>query len=354
MYTMGTNTAKPYKIQESDGLRRIGITAVDMANLRKKADKLLNIDDDYFLCLQDGTEVTTEKYFQSLPPQTCFVFVSPEERSLEMDLSQVEKLTREISQKLSLRNIQAWEEVQKFLTGDNSEIVNRVLLDYINTLQLNIDQETREEDEAWFDGLPNKFRTKEAVMRAGAQSRIRNYYHKTNQYVDEQNVGENVSSLMEIFRQTLRSNEYHGDYFVRSAEKHRLCDELGWFMCQGAFNSEICEMKHSINPYGSKEARIVFSTWNLDHVIEKSREVFPTFVQAVEDCPKGFEVNWQYFYNLLFTTVNLKLVHIACHIKNVHVGKKCDRKEFYRKITKSRARKAKYVPDLTVKKKRRR
>jgi DNA fragmentation factor beta subunit len=27
--------------------------------------------------------------------------------------------------------------------------------------------------------------------------------------------------------------------------------------------------EHTINPYSSREERILFSTWNLDHVIER-------------------------------------------------------------------------------------
>lgn len=34
---------------------------------------------------------------------------------------------------------------------------------------------------------------------------------------------------------------------------------------QGSFEQEACPSLHSINPYGSRESRIVFSTWNLDH-----------------------------------------------------------------------------------------
>lgn len=29
---------------------------------------------------------------------------------------------------------------------------------------------------------------------------------------------------------------------------------------------DACASKHSINPYGSRESRVFFSTWNLDHV----------------------------------------------------------------------------------------
>lgn len=29
---------------------------------------------------------------------------------------------------------------------------------------------------------------------------------------------------------------------------------------------DACASKHSINPYGNRESRVLFSTWNLDHV----------------------------------------------------------------------------------------
>ena len=35
-------------------------------------------------------------------------------------------------------------------------------------------------------------------------------------------------------------------------------------------------------------------------------------------------INKDYFYDLLFTRKNLKLVHIVCHDKQEHLGKKCD------------------------------
>lgn len=73
--------------------------------------------------------------------------------------------------------------------------------------------------------------------------------------------------LLDDLRQELHFNSYNGNYFGRSAKKNdRMCDEHGWFKCEGKFNQKICAKCHSINPYGSKEARIVFSTWNLDHV----------------------------------------------------------------------------------------
>ena len=36
------------------------------------------------------------------------------------------------------------------------------------------------------------------------------------------------------------------------------------------------------------------------------------------------KINLEYFYDLLFTRKNLKLVHIVCHDKQEHLGKTCD------------------------------
>jgi hypothetical protein len=81
---MGTNTTKPYKIQEVNGVGRLGITASDLKDLKKQAVKRLNISDDFEPHLDDDTKVSTEEYFQRLPPQTCFTFRAPYKDKLEM------------------------------------------------------------------------------------------------------------------------------------------------------------------------------------------------------------------------------------------------------------------------------
>lgn len=72
--------------------------------------------------------------------------------------------------------------------------------------------------------------------------------------------------------------------------------------------------------------------------IEKKRAVVPTLAAAVQD-PGGREVDWEYFYSLLFTTENLKLVHIACHKKTTH-KLSCDPSRVYRLPARPRARPA--------------
>jgi len=63
--------------------------------------------------------------------------------------------------------------------------------------------------------------------------------------------------------------------------------------------------------------------------IEKSRQIFPAMIQAAENCPKGSQLNWKYFFELLFTRKNLKLVHVGCHLKGEHEGFECRTRNFY-------------------------
>ncbi|PKK24140.1 DNA fragmentation factor, 40kDa, beta polypeptide (caspase-activated DNase) [Columba livia] len=135
--------------------------------------------------------------------------------------------------------------------------------------------------------------------------------------------------ITDLMSDKLKSVKYNGCYFDRrEAAAARLCTAEGWFSCQGPFDSADCPCKHSINPYSNRESRILFSTWNLDHVIEKKRAVIPELAEAVKT-RAGREVNWEYFYQLLFTVENLKLVHIACHKKTNH-NLSCDKTKIYR------------------------
>ena len=76
-----------------------------------------------------------------------------------------------------------------------------------------------------------------------------------------------LDDILKDFSKRLKDHTYHGDYFDRSAASDsRLCDQEGWFQCQGIYNQDMCYYSdHLINPYGSKEDLIIFSTWDLDH-----------------------------------------------------------------------------------------
>lgn len=70
--------------------------------------------------------------------------------------------------------------------------------------------------------------------------------------------------------------------------------------------------------------------------IEKKRTVVPALAEAITE-RDGREVAWEYFYGLLFTLENLKLVHIACHKKTTHrLG--CDPHRIYQPQTKPKRR----------------
>ena len=80
---------------------------------------------------------------------------------------------------------------------------------------------------------------------------------------------EALQTIVTKFQEELKENDYNGHYFARSSireDNPSYCDDKGWFHCEGLFDQDACENEsHMINPYGSREQRILFSTWNLDH-----------------------------------------------------------------------------------------
>lgn len=159
----------------------------------------------------------------------------------------------------------------------------------------------------FFLGLETKSITKEEFMYRRAQDRIRGYFYKTKSdiikseiYINNINcrirldqLFKGIKYLFFIFFFTYQSNlslsnyellilfnnififsdlnyflkfcDYNGKYFDR--KYGILCSKSGEFSCQGKWNIKRCkyETEHLINPYISREMRILFSTWNLDH-----------------------------------------------------------------------------------------
>lgn len=153
--------------------------------------------------------------------------------------------------------------------------------------------------------------------------------HSYAQTIQKPTLKDEYKKTAECLVMQLKSDKYNGCYFNRKEkEQNRLCTQEGWFSCQGAFDHDECKSLHSINPYGNRESRILFSTWNLDHGIEKKRTVIPTLVEALQK-HKSSNINLDYFYKLLFTRENLKLVHIVCHKKGAH-NLLCDKRKIYK------------------------
>ncbi|KAL1116451.1 hypothetical protein AAG570_004924 [Ranatra chinensis] len=187
-------------------------------------------------------------------------------------------------------------------------------------------------------GLDTRCTTKEAFMCRRCEDRIRGYLYKTcsdvrNSPVYRREDGHRLREVLEAaiadLKRALAGERYMGHYFDRNCTygKMALCDRRGKFSCAGAWDAGRCNHRngkgHTINPYRSREQRIVFSTWNLDHRIERARSIVPALLGAAV-LRTVLRVNTDYFFRLLFTHHNLGLVHIVCHEKSARPSASCD------------------------------
>nr|XP_037841067.1 DNA fragmentation factor subunit beta isoform X2 [Chlorocebus sabaeus] len=278
------------------------------------------------LCLyEDGTELT-EDYFPSVPDNAELVLLTSGQawQGYVSDIGRFLSAFHEPHAGL----IQA---AQQLLCDEQAPQRQRLLADLLHNVSQNIAAETRAEDPPWFEGLESRFQNKSGYLRYSCESRIRSYLREVSSYPSlvGAEAQEEFLRVLSSMCQKLRSVQYNGSYFDRGAKGGgRLCTPEGWFSCQGPFDMDSCLSRHSINPYSNRESRILFSTWNLDHIIEKKRTIIPTLVEAIKE-QDGREVDWEYFYGLLFTSENLKLVHIVCHKKTIH-KLNCDPNRIYK------------------------
>ncbi|XP_073937629.1 DNA fragmentation factor subunit beta isoform X3 [Castor canadensis] len=278
------------------------------------------------LCLyEDGTEVT-EDYFPGIPNDAELLLLTADQ-SWQGYVSDIGRFLS-VFDEPHAEVIQA---ARQLLSDEQAPLRQKLLADLLHNASQNIAAETRAQDPSWFEGLESRFRNKSGYLRYSCESRIRGYLREVSACASM--VGaeaqEEYARVLSSMSQKLKSMQYNGSYFDRGAKASgRLCTPEGWFSCQGPFDLDSCMSKHSINPYGSRESRVLFSTWNLDHVIEKKRTIVPALAEAIQE-QDGREVDWEYFYSLLFTSENLKLVHIACHKKTTH-KLQCDRSRIYR------------------------
>ncbi|KAM7100308.1 DNA fragmentation factor subunit beta isoform 1-T1 [Molossus nigricans] len=278
------------------------------------------------LCLyEDGTELAGD-YFWSVPDNSELVLLTTGQ-TWQGYVSDISRFLS-VFHKPHAGVIQA---ARQLLSDEQAPLRQKLLADLLHTISENIMAETRAEDPPWFQGLESRFRSKRSYLRFSCESRIRSYLREVSSHTPlvGAQARKEYGRIVDALGQRLRAARYNGSYFDRGAEAAgRLCTPEGWFSCQGPFDMADCASRHSINPYGNRESRVLFSTWNLDHIIEKKRTVIPTLAEAVEE-QDGRQVDWEYFYSLLFTSENLKLVHIACHKKTSH-GLRCDPRRVYR------------------------
>ncbi|XP_030364014.1 DNA fragmentation factor subunit beta isoform X2 [Strigops habroptila] len=320
---------RAFRVRGRGNPQKFGVAAGSLRGLLRKGCRLLQLPlPGSRLCLyEDGTELT-ESYFRALPPQTELVLLGPGE-SWQGCASDIERLLAAFYTQREA----VVEAARKLLTDERAPRRQRLLADLIHNLSENILAEDKEEDEKWFEGLESRFKNKSSYMRYSCESRIRSYMKEVSSFISNVHptARDAYKRITDLMADKLKSVKYNGCYFDRREEEEgaRLCTTEGWFSCQGPFDRDDCPCKHSINPYSNRESRILFSTWNLDHIIEKKRAVVPELAEAVKT-QDGREVNWEYFYQLLFTVDNLKLVHIACHKKTNH-NLSCDKTKIYKR-----------------------
>ncbi|XP_070615116.1 DNA fragmentation factor subunit beta [Erythrolamprus reginae] len=319
---------KAFKVRAGPGGRKYGLAAGSLAELLRKASRLEPpvVEGCRLGFYEDGVQVSEED-FPDLPEDDELILLRPGEE-WNGYVSEIERFLSTFSS-CSSHMVQ---EAQRLLSGEEAPMRCKLLSDLIQNLSENISAESRQDDERWFEGVESRFKTKSSYMRHSCESRIRGYMKEVGGYISDfpptlkRKLGEIAAAMVE----KLKLEKYNSFYFDRNEQTRRpLCTSEGWFSCQGPFDTDDCSRRHSINPYGNKESRILFSTWNLDHIIEKKRVVLPTLVEAVKDC-NGKKIDWEYFYQLLFTRENLKLVHIVCHKKTVH-NLVCNPQKIYHK-----------------------
>ncbi|ELK10593.1 DNA fragmentation factor subunit beta [Pteropus alecto] len=328
---------KTFKLRALHSQKKFGVAGRSCQEVLRKGCLLLQLPvPGSRLCLyEDGTELTGD-YFWSVPDNTELVLLT-KGQSWQGYVSDISSFLS-VFHKPHAGLIQA---ARQLLSDERAPLRQKLLADLLHTVSENSSAETRAEDPPWFEGLESRFRSKSGYLRYSCESRIRSYLREVSCHAPA--VGaearEEYVRVVDAMGQKLRAAQYNGGYFDRGARAGgRLCTPEGWFSCQGPFDMDDCVSKHSINPYGNRESRVLFSTWNLDHVIEKKRTIVPTLAEAIED-RSGREIDWEYFYSLLFTSENLKLVHIACHKKTTH-RLSCDPSRIYKRPTKPRGKRA--------------
>ncbi|XP_036726631.1 DNA fragmentation factor subunit beta [Balaenoptera musculus] len=318
---------KRFKLRALHNQKKFGVAGRSCEEVLRKACLHLQLPvPGSSLCLyEDGTELTGD-YFWSVPDDSELVLLTAGQtwQGYASDISRFLSVFQEPHAEL----IQA---ARQLLSDERAPLRQKLLADLLGTVSENIAAETRAEDAPWFEGLESRFRNKSGYLRYSCESRIRSYLREVTSgaslVVTE--AREEYLRVVGAMCQKLQAARYNSSYFDRGAKaSRRLCTPEGWFSCQGPFDVDDCASRHSINPYSNRESRVLFSTWNLDHVIEKKRTVVPTLAAAIH-AAEGREVDWEYFYRLLFTSENLKLVHIACHKKTTH-RLHCDPSRIYR------------------------
>ncbi|XP_015152293.2 DNA fragmentation factor subunit beta isoform X1 [Gallus gallus] len=258
-----------FRLRRPGSAQKFGAAAGSLRGLLRKGCRLLQLPlAGSRLCLyEDGTELS-EAFFRTLPPQTELVLLRPGE-SWPGCCGDVERFLAA----LCSRTDAVVEAARRLLEDERAPRRQRLLADLIHNLSGDSAAERRDEDGKWFEGLESRFKNKSSYMRYSCESRIRSYMKEVSNFISNVHptARDAYKRILDLMSDKLKSVKYNGSYFDRTEEEAamRLCTKEGWFSCQGPFDRDDCPCKHSINPYTNRESRILFSTWNLDHMYQQ-------------------------------------------------------------------------------------
>lgn len=324
---------KGYKVTNAARSKICGIAASNLKELKAKAVLKFQVSEteNYNLILLDGTVIDNEEYFQTLPAQSLLVLAGEHEEVITGS-----DIIYNALKAINVEYLRAGESIKQFFDENLKEKL-KALSDGLKEFEESgkIEDKTlaskRKDHPQWFEGLETNSNTKEDFLKRRCKDRISGYFYKASSDLRKNCSSSSEKAIIESvitkLKKKLTLHEFNGGYFDRRAEI-KLCDEAGVFQCQGIWNKERClyigNKSHLINPYRSREERIIFSTWNLDHRIEKSRTVIPCILTALRTIiltnSKHYDFNYDLIYSLLFTSDNLRLVHIVCHDKGAHTS----------------------------------
>ncbi|XP_037540260.1 DNA fragmentation factor subunit beta [Nematolebias whitei] len=317
---------KPVKVRDFRGNKKYGVAAKELKELLQKGCKLLQLPlSGARVCLYEDGTIVTEDFFHTLPDNCELVLLSKDQTwsGVVCDIGHLLNTDRHADALI--------EAAKGLLSDEKSSKRRKILTDLLQNLEDRAELESREDDEDWFTGINARFKSKSAYMKFNCESRIRGYMKEVDdatKAIQKAKVKAEFFKVSKCLFEMLKNSRYNGIYFDRTEkESHRLCTREGWFTCQGSFDKKTCQSLHSINPYSSRETRVIFSTWNLDHRIEKKRTIIPALLDALQNHTSA-NINLDYFYQMLFTRANLKLVHIVCHKKGAH-NLMCDTEKIF-------------------------
>ncbi|XP_032788514.2 DNA fragmentation factor subunit beta [Daphnia magna] len=305
------------KVTDEKRSRKVGLVVTSLTDLKKKSHDVFKVLadshnlDSLFVALEDGTEVSDDGYLFSLAHNTLLILFQVKAGVLIYPGSLQQTMERYLNALHDLQKFNS-EEVVMFIENNMDEKL-KLTWQYVTTLSSTKSHFSSISDHPeWFTGCNKLVTTKEEYFRKCAQGRIRSYLRDARNRLSHSKLS---LSPIEKLKTCLEEKKYFACYFDRTdRSQDRLCDSKGEFQCQGQYNKPICQNNHWINPYDNAESRILFSTWNLDHVIERIKIITDLCSQI--RCNNGCD-HLKYF-DLLFSRKNLKLVHKNCHVIGPH------------------------------------